>query len=403
MKKHIALFLVCTLLFAACSDSDTGIADTSAETDHVHTPSDTWERDADNHWQVCECGENVNAASHVFDDADRCTVCNSEVWDLGDGMFDVHTYNAHDELVRATSYDSDGSISSEQVYEIEYDADGNRASEKYYESGVLQGETLYAPCEDGVYAVKYISYQEDGAKDINEYNESGDLISFVSYDADESKLCECLYEYAVSAHGASYEAKNYDYDYQSEVLYISEYNEYGDQISRAVCDLDGNEKSMDRFEYEYNENGDKMWLKQYTNDVLVHEILAYKVVFTEEYIMRFPETVIDYNEDGTKLVTVNGDNGEIAHEACYNADGTVEYELFYTYETDDEGNWKSIKVNDGERLITDTEYSLDADGMSYVAKVTEYNEDGSKTVCEYDENEELVKETRYNADGSVAE
>ncbi len=45
----------------------------------------------------------------------------------------------------------------------------------------------------------------------------------------------------------------------------------------------------------------------------------------------------------------------------------------------------------------------DADGKLNSEIVTTYNEDGSKTVCVYGENDKLVSEMKYDASGKVIE
>ena len=60
--------------------------------------------------------------------------------------------------------------------------------------------------------------------------------------------------------------------------------------------------------------------------------------------------------------------------------------------------YKHIRTYDGDTLIKDSEYEISADGWSYIAKEIEYHSDGTKTVREYDENNELIGETKYDAE-----
>ena len=118
--------------------------------------------------------------------------------------------------------------------------------------------------------------------------------------------------------------------------------------------------------------------------------------------MRYPETVIEYYEDGTKLVSYSGELGEVETETLYNADGSVASVTRYVYETFEDGNWKRITVYKDDVMICDTEYVMDEEmGWSRKFMETEYHEDGSKTVFEYDENEEVVSESRYDAAGNA--
>ncbi|MBQ3507365.1 MAG: hypothetical protein IJA91_02340 [Clostridia bacterium] len=260
---------------------------------------------------------------------------------------------------------------------------------------VSDEEGLCSICNSMIYEY------DDGTSDVNTYDEHGDPIRYTLYNADGSVSYETFTEYAVDADGNRYEVKTTDYDHTNGMIYTVAYNEYGDPTGRTVSDMEGNVEQVDCWEREYNAEGDPIWEKSYTNDVLVQEITGYKTVVLDDVSMRFPETVIDYYDDGTKLVSVNGDNGEVAKETYYKADGTVEKELTHTYEYDSEGNPTSIKVYQGERLVYETEYALDADGWIYVTKETEYHEDGSKTVYEYDANGALVSESQYDAEGNL--
>lgn len=339
MKKMaliLAGILLCTTL-AACTTPGGEHTDTTAQTEaattvsvtvtqpeHVHTATGVWERDAKEHWQVCEDGEKLNVAEHTFDEESICTVCKSMV-----------------------------------------------------------------------------DRTDEGEAYVNTYDEQGNLIRYTYYGADGSAVTEIVSEYATDAEGNYYEKKSTEYDYASSAIYISEYNEYEDQTARTVTDLDGNVQQKDRFDREYNADGDPVWEKSYTNDVLVQEIPSYKTYTDGEYSMRFPASVIDYYEDGSKLVTEYNDQGEVDKETSYKADGTVETALHYVYEYDAEGNRKRIQTYEGEQLVKDEEYAVSADGWSYMAKETEYHKDGTKTVREYNENDELINESKYDAEGNL--
>jgi len=53
-----------------------------------------------------------------------------------------------------------------------------------------------------------------------------------------------------------------------------------------------------------------------------------------------------------------------------------------------------------EELIYTT--VTDEDGwMNYPGTVIEYHDDGSKTVTEYDENDNVISETKYDAAGNI--
>lgn len=388
-KKALAAALSCVLTLtalAACSPA------------HTHSPTAQWDRDGKEHWHLCECGEKLDLAAHTLDENFLCSVCGCEVIDFGDGIV-VYDYSEFGDLTRYTSYDADGAVLSDTHWESEYDADGNMLHQSYYENGVLLADDEYAISSDGQnYLAKSTSYQEDGAYDVTEYDTGGNITSAIGYDAEGTVTMELHSEYAYTADGESYESKATTI-FDGET-YISEYNEYNDIVTRTKYVGDVLEYA-ERYEREYNADGDPLWEKIYRNDRLVFEIVGYASGSDEESYWRYPEQSIEYYEDGGKLVSEYGENTHISKETLFNADGSVFSVRSYVYETDENGNWSRIRVYENDRLVTDTEYAPDGSGWSYKAKVTEFLEDGSKTVYEYDQNEELLRETRYDADGNL--
>lgn len=336
MKKLLTLLLAGALAlsaFTAC-DQTPSESDTSGTVGHIHTPAGGWDRNAKEHWHVCEDGEKMDVAAHTLDDMNVCNICNSAIIDWGDGTFDVDTDNEYGETVRRTSYDADGNVISENRYEIEYDADGNKTFAKFYEDERLADETYYALGADGVYETKIISYYEDGSPhSVNEYDTNGDNVLAYFYDETGKERYRIVTEYAEDENGDRYESKSTDYDYINEKIYIGEYNAFEDQISRTVTDLEGNLIVKNRYEHGYDENGDNIYLKEYKNDILVFEILSYEVYTEEDYWMKYPKMTVEYEADGSKKVSEHEPDGSMTVSE-YDASGTLVKETAY----DSEGN-----------------------------------------------------------------
>lgn len=324
MKKIMTLLLAGCLaasLLVGCGDK------------HVHTAVGGWDRDAKEHWLVCEDGEKMDVGTHILNDDSVCTVCGSTLIDWGDGSFDVYNSDEHGETIRCTSYDSDGVITSDSLTEITYDEEGNKTHVKTYREGILSDEVYYAIGADGVYEVKYISYNEDGSYFTNEYNEDSELILACTYDENGVEVFRVISEYAEDEDGNRYVCLNTEYDYVNQKIYIGEYNAFEDQIGRKVCSLDGTVILENRYEYTYNGNGKTETYKEYENGRLVFEVLSFGVYSDEEYTMRYPKTTVDYYEDGSKTVTeYEADDSRITFE--YDAAGNLVKETAY----DAEGN-----------------------------------------------------------------
>lgn len=399
MKKILTILLSCGLALAVLSACG-----------HTHTATGDWDRDAKEHWQLCECSEKMEVAAHELDDESVCSVCGSEVWDYGDSA-DVYNYDENGNMLRSTSFDAEGSVVSETIWEYTYDEDGNMQQVKIYTDGVLTEEEFYAAGEDGeFYKESIMMYHEDGSKTKNAYDANGNVIYMASYNADGKVEHESWSEYAQTEDGEFYEAK-VESTYEDGSKMVCEYTEYGDPITRVSYYADGTVDFEERYEREYNEDGDMLWEKTYRDGVLFHEIVSYASGSDESSSWRYIEKEIDYYEDGTKLTTEYCVEGPVK-ETYYNADGSVDSVVTYTYELvdDDEwnveehGEWNQIKVYKDGVLISETKHSVSAEGWwTYESQKIEYHKDGTKTVFEYDENDELVSETKYDAAGNVVE
>lgn len=400
--KILISCLLALVMLAACSGGEnTGSEETGETTLHTHTALEGWEWNGTEHWNLCDCGEKVDSAAHNLGEDMLCVDCGVEIWDFDDGYVDAIGRNEYGDIVQWISYDPDGNVISESKHDRQYDDQGNLLHEKYYSDGILCDETDYAVGDDGeARIVRNTAYFEDGEYYVTEYDEYGDFTQSVLYSADGQILSASYYEYAIDSNGERYEARNTEVYTEGDKL-VAEYNEYGDIICRAMYDADGALTREDVWEYEYNEDGDPMWQKQYTDGFLTYEVTSYIVCSDDSGYMRFPEILIDYEMDGSKLVSEYGSNGHVSRETYYLADGSVDYVFDYVYELDEAGNWSRVQTFENDRLVMDAEYALHEEwGWTYKARTTEYLEDGTFIVCEYDEYETLISETYFDADGN---
>ncbi|MBR4962044.1 MAG: hypothetical protein IKY52_14200 [Clostridia bacterium] len=363
MKRTAITFLTTVLalvLLTSCGAEETEKNDAG----HTHTYSG-WDCNVTEHWRTCtDCGEITDAGTHTVVDGYLCSTCRSEIWDYGDGMYDVSMYDEQGNLVRNTSYAADGTVESEYVHEYTYDADGNVLKEVFYVDGVLTGEDEYTVDAEGErLPVRATYYYDDGSSSVQEYDAFGDTVSYIYLDANNTVINEESYEYAENGDGDRYAFRTTSRSYDEGVIYITEENEYYDTVRILKTDLDGNTLRDVRYEYSYDDEGKKTALKRYENDVLVEEYPEYRMVETDEYSMRFPASIIEYGEDGSKTVSVNGDYGEPVSVTRYDGAGNVTGSTAYTYEVDeDDIIYISVQIEyDGDGNVI-SEVHFDSEG-----------------------------------------
>ena len=383
-KKNIIISAVLAAALLAGCGTQTG-AD-----GHKHTAQGDWDFNGKEHWNICECGEKMDAAEHKLGDDLICSGCGAEVWEMDDGSVDVNVYDQYGNTQRCVSFDAEGNIVSESHCEFEYTDEGTVTRMIFYSDGVLQSDDIYEPNGYGEYTLAKSTMYYDGGCTVNEYDEYGNMVHMADTDEAGNVEAESWYEYAMDADGGFYESKYTERLPEGGKL-EAQYNPMGDIIVRVWYDDADNETRVDTWEYEYNEAGQDMWQKQYTDGVLVYEITGYGEYSNSEFSMRYPECIIEYYEDGTRLEQKYGSNGEIETETSYSVGGDVVEVLTYTYETFEDGNWKAIQVHNGDKLVIDKQYAQCSDGSgSYLETETVYNEDGTTTVTTYDEEGNVI-------------
>lgn len=225
------------------------------------------------------------------------------------------------------------------------------------------------------------------------------------------------------------------------------YTQYGDPLRITSYDADGNVTSDLRYEYEYDADGNKVLEKYYADGVLMEETV-YEAGIPVQYTAYYEDgtkTVAEYDEDGNivhsvyydvdesvasetwseyayttdgesyeskntmtdadgiKYIGEYNEQGDMTVWSCYNADGSLATEECYEFEYDAEGRKQVKRIYVGGTLTEELIYTLvtQEDGwMNYPGTVIEYEADGSKTVTEYDENDNVISVATYDAAGN---
>ena len=268
------------------------------------------------------------------------------------------------------------------------------------------------------------------------------------------QMCECGESINTAAHSLDENSKCsvcgaeiWDF---GDFVDVHTYTQYGDSLRITSYDADGNVTSDLRYEYEYDADGNKLLEKYYADGVLMDETV---------YEAGTPVRYTAFYEDGTKTVSEYDENGNIPHSVYYDADGSVASETWSEYAYTADGESYEIKNTmidaDGIKyigeyneqrdmtawfcydadgnLVTEERYEFEYDTegrkqvkrayvsgtltqeliyklvteedgwMNYPGTVIDYHDDGSKTVTEYDENDEIISATTCDAAGNVME
>ena len=270
----------------------------------------------------------------------------------------------------------------------------NEAGEKTDAAAHVMQEDIYCTvCGSEIWVY------DDGASDVYNYSEAGDLTRYSAYDAAGNLVDEYRYVHEYNADGVKQKEQTYyagalleEIEYAVSPLgdvvprlqtawypdgtgAQNEYDEYGSVVRITTTDEAGNLTFEETTEYTYGEDG---------------VILG--------------TTVKGQYTDGDGYKTLINQYGDTTFNAFYNADGSVIFESRSEFEYDPYGSklWEKTYM-DGV-LLSESIYVVESDefgSWSREKTYTEYNEDGTRYVVEYNEYGEEISAALYDAGGSI--
>lgn len=238
----------------------------------------------------------------------------------------------------------------------------------------------------------------DSSTSLYQFNESGDPLKTAEYDADGFVLTETIYTYEYDADG------NLTHSVTTTDGVITEDNTYctvdGETVpSQCIIYLDDGSKGIS----EYDAHGNAIHLLYYDANGNLYSQAEYEYALSADG-QWYEVKCTDTEEDNSKIVSEYSENGDQTSAVRYDADGNLVYSYAWQYTYDENGNWNTLQYYCNGVLTSDTIYATAAteDGsMTYPETVTEYEEDGKKTVTVYDENENILHQIHYDTNGSV--
>jgi len=352
LKKLTAALIALILMlavFTACSDKDIDDDDNDDDDDKpVKVEKIEWYADLESHWQLDENGNKKAEDKHNFK-SDVCTACGAFIFDLGTGEKYFYMYDKYGAMKYIASIDESNNITDEQFAELKYNDNDILIYEKWTDaSGKAISETNFKIIDGKNVIANDIFYFFDGSKEYTEYDDHG---------------------YSVK---------------------IEFYNEAGELLETTT------------FENQYDENGNRNYIKEYEEGILISESCFDNVKIEEDDYSYYEAVLIKgiyYENDGSKSV-ITYVNESPVEEINYDPSGVETGKTLYV--NDDEGNAVSHKKYENGTLVEEVTYAMRSDGWgSYAQFITEYNSDGTKTVYEYDENYTAKSVTKYDANGKV--
>ena len=226
---------------------------------------------------------------------------------------------------------------------------------------------------------RHSSYSSDGEciddyQNIFEYDESGNVIYLKVYQ--NGSICGES-EFSYSSEGWTYESRCTTY-YSEGNYTVEEYNENGSNLFFRDFDAEGNLVTESINDFAPDQYGYEYLAKSTTTD--------YSTGF--EYINQYNEhndlTRIEEYDDAKNLIHDESreyeydEEGRRSHVKTY-LGGVITSEVIFGYAEDESGWW------------------------SYYDTEITYSEDGSYTVCKYNENDELLSKVHYDANGNPVE
>ena len=156
---------------------------------------------------------------------------------------------------------------------------------------------------------------------------------------------------------------------------VQTYDEHGSVKTSVTYDSYGNVTMEERYEWEYDRNGNPTRNKVYFNGVLSEESIFQSCDSAGEEVCL--KESIDYYEDGSRQVCLYDEYGVVESDTMYLADGSVDTQNIYENTYDDQGNLLGqVCFRDGVR-DWETRSILGQDGNLYESAAISYNADGS--------------------------
>lgn len=238
----------------------------------------------------------------------------------------------------------------------------------------------------------------DDSKSLYQYNESGDPLKLADYDLNGNLITEIVYTYEYDADGTlTHSSTATDGVLTEETTYVTVDGEA--LINQVTIYMEDGSKSVS----EYDVYGNELWTNCYDADgeLGLQTESEYALSADGEW---YEAVCVTIAEDRTKIVSSYYETGNQESAVFYDSEGNLLHDYRWEYTYDEDGNWQTMKHYCNGILSSETIYATVTDGdfsVTFPETVTEYDADGGKTVTVIDENDNIISQIRYDADGNA--
>ena len=348
------------------------------------------------------------------ENADGSTVQIFQIFDQN-GMFYHSSKEERDAggtLLRSSSLDEDGSVSSVTEYEMNsdgteiantYDSDGTLSWQSYLDDKGRPERSVFYDETGGTESESVYRYDADGFRLQKEVFRAGELSETTAYTFSEDGRLASLS--TCDAAGVPLSAETYDRqgnlssrsEYEDGVLHSlekQEYDEDGNCVKVSV--YDGTETLQSSTESEYNASGIQTKQISYRGDGSIRSLYEYD-----------PKTgnltrYCSYSEDGTGFDTRYQYNeaGEVERTSEYDENGTLQSYSIYKFDEDGNRIQRNEYRADGTQSLS---ISYNAAGDMTESRL--YTDEGTLSSCTYYEYDGklLTRITQTDGKGAVTQ
>ena len=323
----------------------------------------------------------------------------------------VNEYDENTTPAKFTEYNLAGEIISETEFEYSEDSSGNLYCSK--ETVINYSDSTKTVAEyhenSGLYRKETFSLEGDAPT----------LISVENHEYEYDGLGRPVY-YKETINGeiscedfiAYSDENSYDGYYDKKIIYnedrsytVFDYDESGNLFSETEYSVSENGTVFLSEETSYNGDGSTSVIKRDESGEITFE--SYKEIFTtEEGALYLGKVTEFYHFTGIKQVHEYNVFGDMISSKSYNFGDELlsTYDYVYEYGENNLVVYKKELFNgklSGEFFYEVVPTTEESNFENRLVKTISYEEDGSKFVWEYDENEILIKETHYDAKGNI--